>query len=96
MGDAFKLIPIGPAAQRVIGPTTGAASDRPVEHPDGLTPREIDVLRLVAMGLADAEVARQLFLSVRTVHAHLRSIYRKLGLRSRTAAARYATENGLL
>jgi adenylate cyclase len=95
LGDAFKLIPIGPEAQRVIAPTS-VAIDEPTEHPGGLTPREIDVLRLVAVGLADAEVARQLFLSIRTVHAHLRSIYRKLGLRSRTAAARYAAENHLL
>jgi DNA-binding NarL/FixJ family response regulator len=96
LGDAFKMLPIGPDAQRVIAPSTGAAVDGAAEQPVGLTPREIDVLRLVARGLADAEVAGQLFLSVRTVHAHLRSIYRKLDLRSRTAAARYASENGLL
>jgi DNA-binding NarL/FixJ family response regulator len=68
----------------------------PTEYPGGLTPREVDVLRLVAEGLSDAEAARRLFVSVRTVHAHLRSIYRKLGLRSRTAAARFAEENHLL
>jgi DNA-binding NarL/FixJ family response regulator len=96
VGDAFRLIPAGPGAQRVIAPNDIAAIGKPTEHPSGLTPREIDVLRLVALGLSDAEVARHLFLSVRTVHAHLRSIYRKLGLRSRTAAARFAEENRLL
>ena len=65
-------------------------------YPAGLTAREVDVLRLVAAGLSDAEAAEQLFLSVRTVHAHLRSIYRKAGVRSRAAAGRFAEENGLL
>jgi DNA-binding NarL/FixJ family response regulator len=74
----------------------GPPLDEPSEYPGGLTRREVDVLRLVAVGLSDAEVARRLFLSVRTVNAHLRSIYRKLGLRSRTAAARFAEENRLL
>jgi DNA-binding NarL/FixJ family response regulator len=96
LGDAFRLIPTGPETQRVITPRTRAAVDKRTENPGGLTPRELDVLRLVASGLSDAEVAQELFLSARTVHAHLRSIYRKLGLRSRTAAARYAIENRLL
>ena len=96
LGDTFRLMPSGPEAQRVIAPNAVAAIDKLTEYPGGLTSREVDVLRLVAAGLSDAEVARQLFLSVRTVHAHLRSIYRKLGLRSRTAAARFAEENRLL
>jgi len=96
LGDAFRLMPSGPEAQRVIAPNTVEAIREPSEHPEGLTARELDVLRLVAAGLSDAEVARRLFLSVRTVHAHLRSIYRKLGVRSRTAAARFAEENSLL
>jgi DNA-binding CsgD family transcriptional regulator len=45
---------------------------------DGLTGREVEVLGLVAQGLTDAAVARRLFVSPRTVHAHLRSMYRKL------------------
>lgn len=58
----------------------------------GLTRRELDVLRLVAEGLTDREVADALFLSVRTVHAHLRSIYAKLAVSSRIAATRYFME----
>jgi DNA-binding NarL/FixJ family response regulator len=77
----------------VAGPDVSAARH---VAPAGLTEREVDVLRLVAVGLSDAEVAQQLFLSVRTVNAHLRSIYRKLGVRSRAAAGRYAQERGLL
>jgi DNA-binding NarL/FixJ family response regulator len=64
--------------------------------PAGLTAREVDVLRLVAAGLSDAQAAEQLFLSVRTINAHLRSIYRKLGVGSRAAAGRFAEANGLL
>ena len=61
-----------------------------------LTPRQIDVLRLVARGMTDAEIAESLFLSRRTVHAHLRSIFHKLGVGHRSAATRYAIQHGLL
>jgi DNA-binding NarL/FixJ family response regulator len=62
----------------------------------GLTRRELEVLRLVTQGLTDAQVAEQLIVSQRTVHAHLRSIYDKLDVATRTAAARYAAEHQLL
>jgi len=64
-----------------------------ITYPAGLTAREVDVLRLVARGLTDAQVAGQLVLSPRTVNAHLRSIYSKLNVTSRTAATRYAVEH---
>jgi DNA-binding NarL/FixJ family response regulator len=54
------------------------------------------VLGLVATGLTNAEVAERLFLSSRTINWHLSSIYRKLGSHSRTEAARFAVEYGLL
>jgi DNA-binding NarL/FixJ family response regulator len=86
------------AAVEAHVPQLGQASevDEVNEYPVGLTAREVEVLRLVAAGLSDAEAAEQLFLSVRTVNAHLRSIYRKAGVRSRAAAGRFAEENGLL
>ncbi|MDF3038274.1 MAG: protein kinase [Thermomicrobiales bacterium] len=62
----------------------------------GLTAREIDVLRLVAEGLTDPQIARRLYLSPRTVHTHLRSIYAKLDVPSRAAAARVAVERQIL
>jgi len=62
-------------------------------RPAGLTAREVSVLRLVAEGLTDATVAGELYLSVRTVHAHLRTIYRKLDVSSRAAATRWAVEH---
>jgi DNA-binding NarL/FixJ family response regulator len=61
-----------------------------------LTGRELEVLRLVAQGLTDAEVGRQLVISPRTVNGHLTSIYSKLGVSSRTAATRFAIENHLI
>jgi predicted ATPase/DNA-binding CsgD family transcriptional regulator len=64
-------------------------------YPDGLTAREVEVLRLVAQGLTDIQVAEQLVISPRTVHAHLVSIYSKLGITSRNAATRYAIEHKL-
>ena len=62
----------------------------------GLSPREIEVLRLVAEGLTDGQVAERLYVSPRTVSNHLRSIYKKLGVPSRAAAARKAVEQDLL
>ncbi len=64
-----------------------------LEH---LTPRQIEVLRLVARGMTNAEIAEALFLSRRTVHAHLRSIFHKLEVGHRSAATRYAIQHGLL
>jgi non-specific serine/threonine protein kinase len=68
----------------------------PETYPAGLSAREAEVLKLVAEGLTNAEVAGKLFLSSRTVDWHLGSIYRKLGFHSRTEAARFAIEHDLL
>jgi predicted ATPase/DNA-binding CsgD family transcriptional regulator len=61
-----------------------------------MTAREIEILRLVADQLTNKDIADRLFVSVRTVHAHLRSIFRKLGVTSRAAAGRRAAELDLL
>jgi ATP/maltotriose-dependent transcriptional regulator MalT len=61
-----------------------------------LSPREVDILRLVAGGLNDAEIAQRLFLSSHTVHRHIANIRTKVGVRSRAAAVAYATRRGLL
>jgi DNA-binding CsgD family transcriptional regulator/tetratricopeptide (TPR) repeat protein len=67
----------------------------PKTYPAGLSAREVEVLRLVATGMTNAEVAGQLFISPRTVDWHLGSIYRKLGFHSRAEATRFAVEHGL-
>lgn len=71
-------------------PTTPVLS-----YPAALTDREAEVLRLVAKGFTNAQVAERLFISPRTVNAHLRTIYGKLGVSSRAAATRFAVEHGL-
>lgn len=62
---------------------------------DGLTAREVEILRLVSAGMTNRLTAERLGLSIRTVDAHLRSIYAKLGIKSRSAATRYAVEHNL-
>lgn len=63
---------------------------------DGLSVRETEVLRLIALGHTSAEVARQLHLSPRTVETHRARINRKLGLTKRAELVRYALRRGLL
>jgi predicted ATPase/DNA-binding CsgD family transcriptional regulator len=87
-------------AQTVAVEAGQAADAEPAPRPDAavgaLSPRELEVLKLVAAGLTNAQVAQELFLSPRTVNAHLNSIYHKLGVSSRTAATRFAVEHGLI
>ena len=61
-----------------------------------LTPRELDVLKLVAQGLSNPDIAQRLFLSEHTIHRHLANILRKLGLSSRAAAAAWGVRTGLV
>jgi DNA-binding NarL/FixJ family response regulator len=56
----------------------------------------VEVLRLIAQGLTDAQVAERLVISAHTVHAHLRAIYGKLDVTSRAAATRFAMEHHLV
>jgi DNA-binding CsgD family transcriptional regulator len=63
--------------------------------PAGLTAREQEVLALLAEGLPDKEISRQLFISERTVHHHVSSVLSKIGVSSRTAAAREAARMGI-
>src|SRR6266699_2645143 len=67
----------------------------PPTYPDGLTVREVEVLRLLAQGLTDAQIAAQLIISPRTVNTHLKAIYGKIQVSSRVAATRYALEQHL-
>ena len=68
--------------------------DRAAAH--GLTPREVEVLRLVARGRSNREIADELFISVLTVKRHVNQILAKLDQPSRTAAALYAVGHGLV
>jgi predicted ATPase/DNA-binding CsgD family transcriptional regulator len=85
LNEALALLDT-PAREAHFTTASGAAS---------LTAREIEVLRLLATGLTNAEIAERLIISPTTVNAHLRNIYGKLGVKSRTAAARFAVDSGL-
>jgi predicted ATPase/DNA-binding CsgD family transcriptional regulator len=89
--DAGSRVPLRAAVELVTAVHTSVG----IDTPEGLTAREIEVLALVATGRTDAEVAEQLVVSIRTVHAHLRSIFRKLDVHTRSAATRYALEHDL-
>jgi DNA-binding NarL/FixJ family response regulator len=63
--------------------------------PDGLTARELEVLRLVASGRSNREIANELILSVRTVERHINNLYGKIGARSKADATAYAFRHRL-
>ena len=80
------------SAQVPAVPRSASTAKTSPTYPAGLTAREVEVLRLVAQGMTDAQVAEHLVISPRTVNWHLTSIYSKLGVSSRSAATRYAIE----
>jgi DNA-binding CsgD family transcriptional regulator len=75
---------------------TATCPTAPPRDPNALTPRELEVLHLVAAGLTDAQVAQRLVISRRTVSTHLTAIYSKLGVNSRSAATRCALDRKLV
>jgi two-component system response regulator NreC len=81
-----------------LNPRLGArvAAEPPPGPPGGLTEREVEVLRLIALGHTNAEIAKQLFLSIRTVETHRAHIQQKLGLGSRADLVGYALEHGVI
>lgn len=81
-----------------LNPRLGArlASEPPPGPPDDLSEREVDVLRLIALGHTNAEIAEQLYLSVRTVETHRAHIQQKLSLSSRAELVGYALKRGLI
>ena len=87
---------LDPDAVAAIVDAAGGSPKRPISRPAGLSDREIEVLRLVAQGLSNREVARRLYISPRTAEHHVQHIYTKIGVSSRAAAALFGMEHGLL
>ena len=83
------------SAQFVVFRPDEAEPERRAVDPDGLTEREWVILRAVARGLTNKEIGRELWLSEQTVKFHLRNVYRKLEVGTRTEAARYAIRRGV-
>jgi two-component system response regulator NreC len=86
------------AGDKYLNPRLGArvATEPPPGPPDGLSRREVEILRLVALGHTNVEIAEKLYLSVRTVETHRAHIQQKLRLSSRAELVRYALERGLV
>jgi two-component system response regulator NreC len=72
------------------------AAEPPPGPPDGLSEREVDVLRMISLGYTNAEIAARLYLSVRTVETHRAHIQQKLRLGSRAELVRYALDHKLI
>ena len=90
--EAGRSLSIDHAIARVLDLDNHAASRASFS----LTPREFEVLRLLATGMTDPEIADTLFISVRTVEHHVASVFRKLGVHTRTAATSTAIAAGLV
>jgi two-component system response regulator NreC len=86
------------AGDTYLNPRLGArvAAEPPPGPPDGLSQREVDVLRMIALGYTNAEIAEQLYLSVRTVETHRAHIQQKLSLGTRAELVRYALDHRLV
>jgi HD-GYP domain-containing protein (c-di-GMP phosphodiesterase class II) len=82
------------AVEAVLG-AAGQATRRAMTRPAGLTPREIEVLRLIAAGLTAKEAAQRLKISPKTADNHIQNLYAKIGVTTRAGAALYALEHGL-
>ncbi|GHO56240.1 transcriptional regulator [Ktedonobacter robiniae] len=87
----WEALPASSQEEEAFSPTPLS----PPSYPDGLTAREVEVLRLLAKGLSNAQIAEELIVSQLTIKAHLRSIYSKLQVTSRSAATRYTLEHDL-
>ena len=79
-----------------LGAKVAAAPPEPSGPPDDLTEREVEVLRLIALGHTNNEIGEQLFLSVRTVESHRAHIQQKIRRSSRAELVRYALDHGLV
>jgi two-component system response regulator NreC len=79
-----------------LGARLAATPEAPSGPPDDLSEREVEVLRLIALGHTNAEIGEQLFLSVRTVETHRAHVQQKLGRSTRAELVRYALDHGLL
>jgi len=96
--ELVEAIRAAVAGERYLNPRLGAkvAAEPPPGPPDGLSERELEILRLIALGYTNAQVAEELFLSVRTVETHRAHIQQKLGLSDRAELVRYALDRKLV
>jgi DNA-binding NarL/FixJ family response regulator len=93
-----KELGMRPLLERVVSRLEQAESHpaRAPAYPDGLTQREVEVLRLVAAGKTDRQIAEELFISVTTASTHVRNLLNKTNTANRTEAAAYAAQHQLI
>ena len=95
--ELVKAVRLAAEGETYLQPALGARlAAEPPEGEGELSEREVEVLRLIALGHTNAEIAEQLYLSVRTVESHRAHIQQKLRLTKRSELVRYALEQGLL
>ncbi len=96
--ELVKAVRMAAAGKTYLQPELGArlAAEPEPAAPDDLSQRELEVLRLIALGYTNNEIAQHLYLSVRTVESHRAHIQQKLGLTNRSELVRYALERGLI
>ena len=98
--ELLEAVKLAAAGDTYLNPRLGAriaAQPPPAEGPpDGLSDRELDVLRLIALGHTNAEIGKQLYLSTRTVETHRAHIQQKTRLSTRADLVRYAIDHGLI
>jgi len=97
-GDLAKAVRCAARGEEYRSPRVAARLDalRRAVDVDGLTPRETEVLRLIALGFTSSEISERLHLSRRTIDAHRRRIHRELGLGKRSELVRYAMARNLI
>ena len=94
--DRVKRGELDPAAVEAVLQAAGHAAQRPNVRPGGLTPREIEVLCLVARGASNKEIAKTLVISEKTARNHVERTYAKIGASNRIGASMYALKHGLV
>ncbi len=95
--ELVKAVRLAAADQTYLQPDLGARlAAEPAGPPDDLSARELEILRLIALGHTNAEIAERLVISVRTVESHRAHIQQKLRLSKRSELVRYALERGML
>jgi two-component system, NarL family, response regulator NreC len=96
--ELVKAVRMAAAGRTYLQPELGArlAAEPDTATPDDLSERELEVLKLIALGHTNNEIAEQLYLSVRTVESHRAHIQQKLGMTTRSDLVRYAIDRGLI
>jgi two-component system response regulator NreC len=95
--ELVKAVRLAAAGETYLQPDLGARlAAEPSGPPDDLSARELEILRLIALGHTNAEIAEQLVISIRTVESHRAHIQQKLRVSKRSELVRYALERGML